>query len=65
MASRIAGQEEHTMFIQTRKHDFFIGHDLAPVHGLARVLRWDFGGKRTRYITLFGMCFGMTRMSKR
>jgi hypothetical protein len=53
------------MFIQTRKHDFFIGHDLAPVHGLARVLRWDFGGKRTRYITLFGMCFGMTRMSKR
>jgi hypothetical protein len=46
-------------------HDFYIGHDLTPTPGLQRILRWVFNGKRTRSITLFGMCFGSTRTGKR
>jgi hypothetical protein len=53
------------MFIQTRNHDFYVGHDLLPLHGLARILRWAFNGTRTRCITLFGICFGSTRTRKR
>ena len=52
------------MFIQLRHHDFYIGNDLTPTHGLQRILRWVLNGKRTRAITLFGMCFGSTRTGK-
>jgi hypothetical protein len=53
------------MFIQTRYHDFYIGHDPAPTHGFQRILRWVLSGKRMRCITLFGICFGSTRTSRR
>jgi len=43
------------MFIQLRHHDFYIGHELTPTHGLQRILRWVLNGKRTRAVTLFGI----------
>ena len=54
----------YAMFIQLRHHDFYIGHELTPTHGLQRILRWVLNGKRTRAVTLFGMCFGSTRTGK-